>query len=180
MISRTIALVMLAILNGSAWAQLRDVRTVPFVDLNKYAGKWYEIARFPNRFQEQCAGNVTAEYGLRPDGRISVVNRCRRADGSYDTAVGEARIADTESNAKLKVRFAPDWLSWIPFVWGDYWIIGLAHDYSYAVVGEPDRKYLWLLSRNPVLPEAAWREAVDVAASQGFDADKLVKTPQER
>lgn len=165
---------------GAAVAQPGEVKTVPSVDLGRYAGKWYEIARLPNRFQEQCAGNVTAEYRQRQDGRLSVVNRCKKADGSQDEAIGVARVADTKSNAELKVSFAPEWLSWVPFIWGDYWIIGLAPDYSYAVVGEPERKHLWVLSRQPTLSAAAWGEAVDVAASQGFDADKLVKTPQQR
>lgn len=167
-------------LSGTAVAQQGEMKTVPSVDLQRYSGKWYEIARMPNRFQEQCVGNVTAEYGLRQDGKISVVNRCRTADGSYDEVAGTGKVVDAGSNARLKVSFAPGWLSWVPFVWGDYWIIGLAADYSYAVVGEPDRKYLWVLGRKQVLPDSSWTEAVDIAASRGFDADKLVKTPQGR
>ena len=111
------------------------VRTVPFVDLDRYAGDWFEIARFPNRFQRQCVGDVRASYARRPDGRLDVVNRCRTADGQTE-ARGVARIVDERTFARLKVRFAPAWLSWLPLVWGDYWIIGLAADYSWAVVGD--------------------------------------------
>ena len=110
------------------------VRTVPFVDLDRYAGDWFEIARFPNRFQRQCVGDVRASYARRADGRIDVVNRCRTDDGRTE-ARGIARVVDERTFARLKVRFAPAWLSLLPFVWGDYWIIGLAEDYSWAVVG---------------------------------------------
>ena len=117
------------------------VRTVPIVDLDRYAGDWFEIARFPNRFQRQCVGDVRASYTRRSDGRIDVVNRCRTADGQTE-ARGVARIVDERTFARLKVRFAPAWLSWLPAVWGDYWIIGLAADYSWAVVGDPGREVL--------------------------------------
>src|SRR4029078_10863291 len=100
------------------------VRTVPFVDLERYAGDWFEIARIENRFQRRCVGDVRASYSRRPDGRLDVVNRCRTADGEID-APGIARIVDEQTFARLKVRFAPAWLSWLPLVWGDYWIIGL-------------------------------------------------------
>jgi apolipoprotein D and lipocalin family protein len=156
-----------------------EVRTVPRVDLQKYVGVWYEIARYPNRFQKQCDANVSAEYSILPDGRIRVVNRCRKADGSRSEAAGVARVVDRATNARLKVRFAPAWLSVLPFVWGDYWIIGLAEDYSYAVVGTPDRSYLWVLSRAPLLDESAWRAALDAVRRNGFDESRLTKTRQE-
>jgi apolipoprotein D and lipocalin family protein len=154
------------------------VRTVPHVDLQKYLGVWHEVARFPNRFQKQCDSDVTAEYSMLPDGRIRVVNRCRQQDGSESSAAGVARVVDPATNAKLKVRFAPSWLSALPFVWGDYWIVGLAEDYSYAVVGTPDRSYLWILSRTPSLDEPAWRSALDIIRQNGFDESKLTKTKQ--
>ncbi|GGI19262.1 MAG: lipocalin family protein [Oxalicibacterium faecigallinarum] len=157
----------------------QEVRTVPKVDLAKYVGVWYEIARFPNRFQEQCTGNVTAQYRKRSDGDIDVINRCKQKDASTDEAIGRARVADPATNARLKVRFAPDWLGWIPFVWADYWIIDLADDYSYAVVGEPSREYLWVLSRSPVLPDATYDAIVNRATEQGFDTSKLKKTQQD-
>lgn len=157
----------------------QEVRTVPKVDLAKYVGTWYEIARFPNRFQDQCKGNVTAQYRKRTDGDIDVINRCKQQDNTTDEAIGRARVDDAVSNARLKVRFAPDWLGWVPFVWADYWIIDLASDYSYAVVGEPSREYLWVLSRTPSMPEATYEAIVNRATEQGFDTSKLKKTQQE-
>jgi apolipoprotein D and lipocalin family protein len=151
------------------------VRTVPFVDLDRYAGDWFEIARFPNRFQRQCLGDVRASYARRPDGRLDVVNRCRTASGRTE-ARGIARIVDEHSFARLKVRFAPAWLSFLPLVWGDYWIIGLAPDYSWAVVGEPGRNYLWILARVPRLDEESLAAARAAARASGYDLERLVQT----
>jgi apolipoprotein D and lipocalin family protein len=153
------------------------VRTVPSVDLTRYAGDWYEIARFPNRFQRQCVGDVRASYTRRPDGRIDVLNQCRTTDGRIE-ARGVARIVDEQTFAKLKVRFAPAWLSFVPAVWGDYWIIGLAPDYSWAVVGAPGRDYLWILARTPQLDEASIEAARTAARENGFDVDRLMSTSQ--
>ncbi|MBB5199787.1 lipocalin family protein [Glaciimonas immobilis] len=160
----------------------QEVTAVPSVDLSRYVGKWYEIARFPNSFQKACTGNVTAQYRSRADGKIDVINRCKKNDGSVDEAVGLARVSNdsgSATNSRLKVRFAPEWLSWLPLVWGDYWVLDLAPDYSYAVVGEPGRKYLWVLSRTPKLTDSTYRAALAKVAAQGFDVSKLVKTPQE-
>jgi apolipoprotein D and lipocalin family protein len=158
-------------------AQTAAVQTVPRVDLDRYAGDWFEIARFPNRFQRQCAGDVRASYARRADGRIDVVNRCRTADGQTE-ARGVARLVDEQTQAKLKVRFAPAWLSWLPPVWGDYWIIGLAPDYSWAVVGDPGREYLWILARTPRLDAESMAAARAVAQDNGFDVRRLMPTPQ--
>lgn len=160
----------------SAPADAQDVRTVGRVDLDRYAGVWHEVARFPNRFQDQCVADVVATYTRRDDGRIDVVNRCRLADGGIDEAAGVARVVDTATNAKLKVRFAPAWLSWLPMVWGDYWIVGLADDYSWATVGSPDRKYLWILSRTPALDASSLEAAKEAARANGFDIGRLQMT----
>lgn len=152
------------------------VRTVATVDLDRYAGDWFETARFPNRFQNMCAGDVRASYARRADGRVDVVNRCRTGDGRMIEAQGEARVVDSRTNATLKVRFAPAWLSFLPMVWGDYWILGLADDYSWAVVGSPDRQYLWILARTPALDSARFEAAVAIARANGFDVGRLVKT----
>jgi lipocalin/uncharacterized protein YbjT (DUF2867 family)/ligand-binding SRPBCC domain-containing protein len=162
----------------NARAQAPLVRTVPFVDLNRYAGDWFEIARFENRFQRQCVGDVRASYARRADGRIAVVNRCRTANGQTE-ARGVARLVDEPTHAKLKVRFAPAWLSWLPPVWGDYWIIGLAPDYSWAVVGDPGREYLWILARTPRLDSESMAAARTAAQDNGFDVGRLVQTPQD-
>jgi uncharacterized protein YbjT (DUF2867 family)/lipocalin/ligand-binding SRPBCC domain-containing protein len=153
------------------------VRAVTFVDLDRYAGDWFEIARFPNRFQRQCLGDVRATYARRADGRVDVVNRCRTAEGETE-AGGVARIVDKRTFAKLKVRFAPAWLSWLPMVWGDYWIIGLAPDYSWAVVGDPGHDYLWILARASHLDDASTAVAQAAARDNGFDVTRLVPTSQ--
>ena len=148
----------------------KPLKTVGHVELEKYLGKWYEIAKFPHGFENGCT-DVTAEYSLRDDGKISIVNSCTK-DGHPKTAEGIASIDDKESNAKLEVQF-----QW-PFS-GKYWIIALAPDYSYAVVGHPNRKYLWILNRKPVMDSMTYNHLVLVAASRGFDIRKLVKTVQE-
>ncbi len=155
-----------------------EVRSVDAVNLDRYVGDWYEIARYPNRFQQRCAGDVRASYATRPDGRLDVVNRCRTADGGVIEAQGVARVVDPRTSARLKVRFAPRILSFLPFVWGDYWILGLADDYSWAVVGSPDRRYLWVLARTPDPGPEVWARAEAVARRNGFDVARLARTPQ--
>lgn len=159
---------------------LPELQVVPTLDLARYAGKWYEIARLPNRFEKDCAGDVTATYALLPKSKIKVVNQCRKADGEVKTAKGEARLADKKSgpNSKLEVRFAPGALSFLPFVWADYWVVDLAPDYSYAVIGEPKREYLWILAREPRVSEAIYQRAVGKAKEQSFDVARLIKVKQ--
>ena len=142
----------LILLAGSAMAQGKPpLEVVEPVDLQRYLGKWYEIASYPAWFQKGCTGS-TAEYTMTPDGRIQVINRCRKKglDGPLKESKGKAEVVDTVTNAKLKV-----WFFW-PFK-GNYWIIELDDDYQWAVVGEPGRKYLWILSRTPVMDEAQQR-----------------------
>lgn len=170
------AIALVALLAASGTPDTPPVRTVTRVDLDRYLGRWHEVARLPNRFQKDCASNVTADYARRSDGRIQVTNRCARQDGSSIVAEGVARVVDERTNARLKVRFAPAWLSVLPFVWGDYWIIGLADDYSYAVVGAPNREYLWFLSRTPTMSPAAWEAAERAARENGFDLSRLIRT----
>ncbi len=154
------------------------VTTVASVDLDRYAGDWFEIARFENRFQKKCAGDVKASYARRADGRIDVTNSCRTADGGTTVAKGVARVEDAAMRSKLKVRFAPGLLSFLPFVWGDYWIIGLDGQYRWAVVGSPDRRYLWILSRSPQMDQSLLDEALEQARANGFDVSKLRRTQQ--
>jgi apolipoprotein D and lipocalin family protein len=165
------------VLAGPAGAQApKPVRTVAAVDLDRYVGDWFEIARYPNRFQQKCAGDIVASYSKRADGRLDVINRCRTADGGMTEAKGIARVVDTRTSAKLEVRFAPGWLSFLPFVWGDYWILGLADDYSWAVVGSPDRRYLWILARSPELNADDYASALAAARANGFDTERLEPT----
>lgn len=156
----------------------QKLRTVPSVDLKRYAGRWYEVARYPNRFEKSCAGDVTAEYALRDDGKVNVINRCRKRDGKTQVAEGVARVINKQTNAQLEVRFAPKFLAFLPFVWGKYYVIDLAPDYSYALVGSPDRKYLWILSRAAQPNEAIFRQASEAARTNGFDPHRLIRTPQ--
>jgi len=151
-------------------------KTVDYVDLERYTGLWYEIARIPNGFQDQCARNVTAEYVLRDDGRIDVINRCTKEDGSKDEAKGLARVEDKESNAHLKVSFFSI-LGWRP-VWGDYLVIGLGDDYDYVLVGSPDRKYGWILAREPKLSVAKLTQLHQQLRAQGYDISNFASTVQ--
>lgn len=152
---------------------------VPSIDLARYQGKWYEIARFSNRFEKSCASDVTATYTLAADGKINVLNECRKASGERKQAAGKARKASRGGpTSKLEVRFAPAFLSFLPVVWGEYWVIAIAPDYSYSVVGDSDHDYLWILSRILVMDEPKYQQAVNAAAAQGFDINRLVKTKQ--
>jgi len=154
----------------SAIAQV-PLETVPKVDLSRYTGRWYEIARYPNRFERKCDRNVTATYTLRADGKISVVNTCTTREGKLTEARGWARVVDPKTGTKLKVTFF-----W-PF-FGDYWIIDLGPNYEYAVVGEPSRKYLWILSRTAKLDEKLYAEITSRLAAKGYDAAKLQRGRQ--
>jgi apolipoprotein D and lipocalin family protein len=176
-----VSVVVLAIVTGLMAVANVDqppapVRTVPTVDLDRYVGEWFEIARFPNRFQRTCASDVRADYARRTDGRLDVVNRCLTEDGGVTEARGIARVVDLDTSAKLKVRFAPAILSFLPFVWGDYWILGLADDYAWAVVGSPDRRYLWILARTPVLDAERFASALAAVRANGFDVERLMTT----
>lgn len=146
---------------------------VSSVDLGHYAGRWYEVAKYPNWFQRACASDTTARYSLREDGKIGVENRCLRADGSAIEARGVATVVPGSGNAKLRVRFG-----WSP-VAGDYWILGLdERHYSWALVGHPSRKFLWILSRTPQLPAETYAEIEALAVRLGYDAARIEKTPQ--
>ena len=176
-----IALIVLSVsvLSSTKVKDRKSLQVVPSVDLSRYTGKWYEIARLPNRFQENCAGEVMATYSLLEGSQLKVINRCRKPNGEIKEAQGKARLADKNGpTSKLEVRFAPSWLSWLPAVWGDYWIIDLASDYSYSVVGTPDRDYLWILSRTPQMEEATYKGLIDKAAAAGFSVERMVKTRQ--
>jgi len=155
------------------------LQVVAPVDLKRYAGLWHEQARLPNRFQKKCTGPVSAEYTPLEDGTVEVRNRCVLGDGSFDEAVGSARsvpVAGQPGAGRLEVRFAPAWLDWLPLVWGDYWILKLDRDYQVALVGTPNRKYLWVLSRAPRLDDAALQAELDYARTLGFDVDKVELT----
>lgn len=150
------------------------LKTVSHVDLNRYMGVWYEIARYPNSFQKDCVGS-RATYTLSDGGKVSVLNECY--DGSFGgkvrSAKGKAWVVDKETNSRLKVSFF-----W--FFAGDYWIIDIADDYSYVVVGHPKRKYLWILSRNKVMEDSTYEVILKrLAEIHHYDTSRLIKTIQQ-
>jgi apolipoprotein D and lipocalin family protein len=151
----------------------QELQTVASVDLNRYMGDWYEIARTYNRYEAHCVADVKVHYELLPDGRMGLRNECRQSNGKTDSAHGHANIVDAVSKAKLRVTFF-----W-PF-FADYWIIDLDKDYRYAVVGEPDRKYLWIISRTPRLDAAEYQQLLKRIGEQGYDISKVQKTEQSQ
>lgn len=151
--------------------------TVAQVDLQRYAGKWYEAARFPMFFQRKCARDVTATYSMNPDGSIKVDNQCVQANGSTMQATGQATIVD-RSNSKLEVTFLPTYLRWLPVGRGDYWILKLDSQYQTVLVGSPDRDYLWILSRQPQINEQTYLDYVEAARRQGYNINLLQRTQQ--
>jgi apolipoprotein D and lipocalin family protein len=153
-----------------------ELQVVNKVDLNKYVGLWYEIAKIPNWFQKKCTANTTAEYTLREDGRIKVVNSCMESDGSLNVAEGIAKVADNKTNAKLEVSFVR--ILGINLFWGDYWIIGLGDNYDYALIGSPDRKYGWILSRTKKLPPDKMNLISDILKSRGYNINSFEFTKQ--
>lgn len=154
------------------------VTPVAAVDLQRYAGFWYEIARVPAWFQNQCARRSIARYALRPDGRIAVLNQCIKRNGNVEQAEGIARVVDRASKARLQVSLV-SLLGWRPF-WGDYWVIGLDPDYRWAVVGSPDRRYGWILARTPALEPGTLETIGQVLEGNGYRRSSFVLTPQSR
>lgn len=152
-------------------------QAIAAVDLQRYAGHWYEIAHLPMFYQRKCVSDTTAHYTPQADGMMAVRNRCRTEDGSFLQVDGEARGVDG-STSRLEVRFAPGWMSWLPMVWGDYWVIALDPDYQWAMVGSPDNKYLWILSRSDQLDAGVRNRLLDQARRMGYAVDKVQITPQ--
>ena len=164
------------------WSNFALAQTVPELqaisqlDVPRYLGRWYEIAKFPNWFQKKCAGDTSAQYRLQPDGTIEVLNQCRLQNGQMEQALGQAKQVGSADSPKLRVRFAPDWLAFLPFVWGDYWVIDLDPSYTLAAVSEPQRDYLWVLSRTPVVDAAQYEALLARLRAQGLDVSRLEKT----
>lgn len=168
----TISLITM-LLNSCSNKNIGNLQTIPYVDLNKYAGLWYEIASYPQRFQKGCHC-TTAKYTLSNEGYVIVENNCNKGslNGKPTGIKGKAFVEPNTGNAKLKVQFF-----W-PFK-GKYWIIDLAPDYSYAVVSHPNKKYLWILSRTPKMDDIVYNHIVGRLSNLGFDIEKLQITPQQ-
>ena len=166
----TALLALAASMASVAHAAPPPMQTVESVDLKRYAGMWYEIANFPMVFQRNCVGDTTAEYTLHPDGSVGVNNRCRNKDGEVDSASGTATVVEGSNNAKLEVT---------PPLQGRLLDHRPDPEYRWAVVGTPDRKYLWILSRSPQLPQEELDRALAAAKAQGYQLDELRYTPQK-
>ena len=157
---------------------LAPLQSIAALDVPRYMGRWYEIAKLPNWFQRKCLADTSATYRLLPDGRVEVLNQCRKESGEMDQALGAARQMGPATSAKLQVRFAPSWLSVLPFVWGDYWVIDLDERYELVAISEPKRQYLWILSRTPQVDEARYAALLGRLQAAGLDVGKLEKTRQ--
>jgi apolipoprotein D and lipocalin family protein len=163
---------------GAGASERAPLATIDRLDVPRYMGTWHEIAKYPNWFQRRCVADTSARYTLQADGTVQVLNRCRREDGSFDQALGQARQIGAADSPRLQVRFAPAWLSLVPLVWGDYWVIDLDADYQLVAVSEPRREYLWILSRTPQVDAARYDALVQRLARMGFDIHKLDRTRQ--
>lgn len=157
----------------------QPVNTIATLDVPRYLGTWYEIAKYPNWFQKKCVSNTKAVYSSKPDGNLQVLNSCKTASGEISAAEGTARQIGPKDSPKLEVRFAPEWLSFFPFVWGDYWVIDLDPQYQVVAVSDPRREYLWVLSRTPQLDPKVYDDLLQRLKQQQFDIRKLELTLQK-
>ena len=176
MISKKLFLPLLLVACSFSVLAQAELATIPSLNVPRYMGTWYEIGKLPNPFQKNCVSNTMAIYEPMPNGTIRVTNRCTESNGKVKEAVGEARQIGNATSPKLEVRFAPAWLSFLPFVWGNYWVIDLDADYKLAAVSEPRRELLWILSRTPVPGDMAYKELLATLAKKGFDLKKMEPT----
>jgi apolipoprotein D and lipocalin family protein len=146
--------------------------TMAYVDLRRYGGRWFEVARLPAPFEGKCVGVPTATYGLQR-GSVSVVNQCTDDRGRMRTARGIAKVVPGSGNARLRVSLWPRALRWLPIAWADYWILHVDPDYGAALVGHPNRRFLWILSRRPRLADARLQALIGMAAERGYAVDRL-------
>ena len=161
-----------------AYAQTKPLQTVEKVELDKYLGVWYEVARKPLYFQNKCDRDVTATYTVNENGNVVVDNRCYTKEGNLTQSIGEAFIENAPFNTKLKVSFLPEAIRWLPFGRGDYWVLKLDENYQTVLVGEPRRKYMWVLSRTPQPDQAVVHEYLEYAKSLGYDVGDVIHTKQ--
>ena len=154
---------------------MSELATVSNFDLKRYLGTWYEIARLPMKYQPEDSTDISALYSLNDDETVRVQNRCLGKDGQLDESIGQATQVEV-ANAKLEVTFLPEGFRWIPFTKGDYWVSKLDENYTTALVGEPNKKYLWLLHRDVSLDETTKKQFLDYAQSLGYDLSELIHT----
>ena len=161
-----------------AHAQTDPLQAVEKIELNKYLGTWHEVARKPLYFQRKCDSNVTANYSLNKNGNIKVDNSCYTKDGKFKQTIGEAFVQNAPSNSKLKVSFLPKIIRWLPVGRGDYWVLKIDENYETVLVGEPDKKYMWILSRSQQPQPEVVQEYLNYAESIGYDLSDVIKTKQ--
>ena len=161
-----------------AYAQTKPLQTVDKVQLDRYLGVWYEIARKPMYFENKCSRDVTATYTLNENGNVSVTNRCLSKDGQLQQSIGEAFVQNAPFNTKLKVSFLPEAIRWLSVARGDYWILKIDDDYQTVLVGEPRRKYMWVLSRSAQPDQAVVNEYLEYAKSVGSNLTDHIHTKQ--
>lgn len=166
-----------ALVNTHAKAPLQ---TVDHVELDRYLGVWYEIARKPMYFQNKCDYDVTATYTINENGNVHIVNRCFDKQANKHEAIAEGFVSNAPFNSQLEVSFLPEAVRWIPIARGDYWILKMDEDYQTVLVGEPRRRYLWILSRQPQLDQAVVKHYLDHAKLQGYDISDLIYTRQRQ
>lgn len=184
-IIQTALLLSLIVFSGAAFAQSKKAdkmpppQTVPIVDLKLYQGKWFEIARYPNKFQKKCVANTTATYTLKTDNSFDVFNECLVKNGTLEGARGAAKTVVGGSNAKFEMTFAPQYKSFLSDDWRDYWVVDLDADYRFAAVGDPKREHLWILSRVPEMSDAVYQNILRRVETLGYNPAKLQKTQQK-
>lgn len=159
-----------------AYAQSKSLNTVDKIELDRYLGVWYEVARKPMYFQNQCDRDVSATYTLNENGNVTVDNRCYSKDGKLKQSIGEAFVQNAPFNSKLKVSFLPEAVRWLPIGRGDYWILKIDDHYQTVLVGEPRRKYMWVLSRSAQVDQATVKEYLEYAKSLGYDLSDIIHT----
>ena len=154
---------------------LPEIETVENLNIGKYLGVWHQIALIPNYFQKDCVDDTQAEYEVLSDDSITILNSCLSLGGERLLAAGIGRATGEPRNfARLKVSFAPKWLAWIPFVWGDYWILSIDDEYNSVLIGSPDRRYLWILSRQKFIQKEIFADYLEKAKKNEFDTSLLI------
>ena len=175
---RSLAFTLMAAMLPMACMAQSQVKSIPEFDVSRYMGTWYEIAKLPNWFQRKCVQGTQARYKVLGPAQIEVNNKCTTASGEEIQAIGLARPNGSGLPAQLEVRFAPEWTSWLPMVWGAYWVLDLDPDYQLAAVGDPSKSYLWILSRTPQVSAERYDAVLQRLNVMGFNITKLEKTRQ--
>ncbi len=175
----TVALVLGSTLSLKAVSaqEIAPLQAISSLDLQKYKGRWFEIAKYPNRFQAMCIKSTSAQYSLNENG-VAVLNTCTTDKNEATQALGQARAVgkisgESLSPAQLEVAFAPTWIRWLPMVWGNYWVVAIDPNYRWSLVSEPKREFAWILARESKLSEADKQAVLAAVRAAGLDEKKL-------